>query len=79
MKKKCTDGAGISCNEACSKFLPHILITLQEYSEIILFNITTYHPRCYIGCLVDGKVGNGMKKGSCEEGLFCYSDGVCRG
>ena len=79
LKKKCTDDAGISCNEACSKFLPHILIPLQEYSGIISFNITTFDLRYLIGCLVDGKVGDGMKKGSCDEGLFCYSDGVCRG
>ena len=29
-------------------------------------------------CLVKGNTGDGKNRGSCEEGLICFSDGSCK-
>ena len=49
LKKKCSDSGGISCNEACSRFLPHMLLTLQTTFDCnIISNINIKY--CYILC-----------------------------
>ena len=32
----------------------------------------------YTGCTFRGKVGNGRKRGTCEEDFLCHSDGSCK-
>ena len=33
----------------------------------------------YLGCNVDGEIGDGTKQGTCSKGEICFPDWTCKG
>ena len=51
---------------------------LNNLNSEFKFLVDVYLQKLSVGCTYRGTIGNGRKRGTCNEDFLCYSDGKCK-